>query len=196
MTIVSRIEQLFLGRGSRLYEQTAPGKVVTVLQHALQCAQLAEWADADPSLVAAALLHDVGRLLVDGIDETRADGHELLAARFLELDFDPDVVQPIRLHVLAKRYLVTIDPSYVDKLSAASRHSLIREGGPLTEREVEDFEESPFAAQAVALRRWDDLARVPGKKTPPLDYYVDLLETFQQDPWEEVRTEIGSGSTV
>jgi len=196
MTIVSRIEQLFLARGRRFHDQAGRGEFVTALEHALQCAQLAEWAQAEPPLVAAALLHDIGHLLIDADDPARTEGHEVLAARFLELDFDPEVVQPIRLHVLAKRYLVTIDPSYADKLGEASRHALIRQGGPLSEREVEAFEAAPFAAQAVALRRWDDLAQVVGKKTPSLDYYAGLLETFQQEPWEDARTEIGSGSTV
>jgi hypothetical protein len=30
----------------------------------------------------------------------------------------------------------------------------------------------------VQLRRWDDLAKTPGQRTPPLGYYLGLLDSL------------------
>ena len=82
----------------------------------------------------------------------------------------------MRLHVQAKRYLVATDPGYAATLSSASLHSLELQGGPMCPDEQRFFQELPFALQAVRLRRWDDLAKQPGKRTPPLAYYLNLLD--------------------
>jgi predicted HD phosphohydrolase len=86
------------------------------------------------------------------------------------------VTEPIRLHVQAKRYLVSVDAAYFLGLSPASVHSLQLQGGPMSKAESQAFERLPFAREAVQLRRWDDLAKVPGHATPPLDYYLALLQ--------------------
>jgi phosphonate degradation associated HDIG domain protein len=173
--LIAKIEALFRRRGACQYEgERREG--VTALAHALQCAQLAEWAHADNSLVAAALLHDLGALMDGGpAEDWRDDQHESRALPLLASGFGATVLEPIRLHVQAKRYLVATDPAYEAGLSPASRHSLALQGGPMRAEEQLRFMARPHAAAALQLRRWDDLAKIPGKRTPPLDYYLALL---------------------
>ena len=176
---LARIEALFVEHGSTLYDG-ARSESVTALEHALQCAQFAEWAHAGPALVAAAFLHDVGHFLPhprgvadrDDID----DAHEQRALALLSASFGPEVTEPIRLHVAAKRYLVTADAGYRSTLSPASIHSLALQGGPMTRDEAAAFVGLPFADDAIALRRWDDLAKEPGRPTPSLGYYLAMLD--------------------
>lgn len=172
---IRRIEDLFTACGASAYEG-GRRESVSALEHALQCAQLAEWAGADEAFVAAALLHDVGHFS-DGLwpDDVSDDGHETRALPWLARAFGPAVTEPIRLHVAAKRYLVATEPAYFEGLSPASRHSLELQGGPMNSLEMEAFEAEPFAPAAVLLRRWDDAAKTPGKATPSLAYYLALL---------------------
>jgi phosphonate degradation associated HDIG domain protein len=195
-TLIERIEGLFVEHGAQAYEG-ARRESVSALAHALQCAQLAEWAHADASLVAAALLHDVGHFnLVDPCADDVDDVHELRAVSFLAQGFGASVIEPVRLHVQAKRYLVATDPSYAAALSPASQHSLALQGGPMCDDELRFFEDLPFSRQAVQLRRWDDLAKVPGKSTPPLDYSLALLEEVQQRHIADSKVGIGSLSAA
>lgn len=205
MNLVERIEAIFERHGRKLYagERAEP---VTALAHALQCAQLAEWANAGPALVAAALLHDIGHFIDAapperwaapssgsapmggqrealggfGFTDGEDDAHELRAIPFLAAGFGADVLEPIRLHVQAKRYLVATDAGYGATLTPASRHSLALQGGPMDADERRWFEELPFAQQALQLRRWDDAAKQPGQRVPPLGYYLALLEEVAQ----------------
>jgi len=192
--IVGQIALLFERHGHAPYEG-ARREAVSALEHALQCAQLAEWANAEPPLVAAALLHDVGHFLAAEAvlkSEQVDDRHELLAVPFLGDHFGVDVTEPIRLHVQAKRYLVRADAAYAAQLSPASVHSLGLQGGPLDDAETAAFEALPFAEHAVLLRRWDDGAKLPGRQTPPLDYYLALLEDLLERPWSDSRLGIGA----
>ena len=167
---------LFARKGGRLYD----GEPVTQLEHALQSAARAEAASAPPALVCAALLHDLGHMLNDqgetptlrGID----DLHQFAALPFLRGTFDEDVLEPIRLHVDAKRYLCATHPGYYDALSADSKRSLKLQGGVFTADEAAAFIARPYARGAVDVRQWDDLAKVAGAPTPPLAYYVTFLE--------------------
>ncbi len=177
MDIVERIEILFIAYGHSAYEGNRR-ESVTALQHALQCAQLAEWAQAEDSLVVAALLHDIGHFVeAPSASDLFDDVHEMRAVPFLATAFGPAVIEPVRLHVQAKRYLVATDRGYAATLSPASVHSLTLQGGPMCDEECRLFEDLPYALEGVALRRWDDLAKTPGKKTPPLDYYLPLLRS-------------------
>lgn len=158
-------------------------EAVSALAHGLQCAQLAEWTRASPSLVAASLLHDIGHFSDDEVvklGDTVDDEHELRALPLLSEGFGAAVLEPIRLHVAAKRYLVTIDPGYLATLSPASMHSLALQGGAMSAEECRAFEALPFAQDAVSLRRWDDLAKDPAQTTPPLDYYLALLDELAE----------------
>lgn len=190
---IDDIEDLFLRHGDQAYEGQRQ-EPVTVLQHALQCGQLAEWAHADDALVAAAFLHDLGHVLISAeerADDTLDDRHEDVAPPYLSHAFGAEVLEPIRLHVAAKRYLVAVDPDYERSLSPASRHSLALQGGAMSQAEVEAFEATPYAMDAVQLRRWDDLAKVPGQRTPPLEYYLALLEDLQRSRADREKLEVG-----
>ena len=176
--IVEHIEHWFALHGATSYEGNRR-ESVSALNHALQCAQLAEDAHAEAPLVVAALLHDVGHFVAiadigekDDID----DVHELRGVAVLVRDFPPAVIEPIRLHVAAKRYLTAIEPKYLGGLSPASVHSLAQQGGPFRGAEIARFEALPFAQDAVRLRRWDDLAKLPGVRTPSLAYYLALAD--------------------
>lgn len=176
------IAQLLAGPGQSQYGREA----VSQLDHALQCAALAEEAGESTETVVAALLHDLGHLLAPGSaqqeeeEETEAmpardDLHQYIALPFLHGVFPPGVLAPIRLHVEAKRYLCTLD-GYWDALSPASKHSLELQGGPHTKDEAEAFMREPFAEQSLRVRRYDDLAKVRDKPTPPLAHYLQKME--------------------
>jgi phosphonate degradation associated HDIG domain protein len=188
--LIERVLYLFLAHG-RERHAGAHEESVSALAHALQCAQLAEWAHAEPPLVAAALLHDIGHFL-DGTPQPRPvdDAHEQLAASFLAQALGPAVVEPVRLHVQAKRYLVSTDSRYAGTLSPASPHSLALQGGPMSAAECRVFEALPHAQDALRLRRWDDAAQDPARRTPPLDYYFALLAEVAEPA--QARTALGA----
>jgi phosphonate degradation associated HDIG domain protein len=176
---VKGIVGLFERRGGELYGAEA----VSQLDHALQCAALAEAAGSGPDLVAAALMHDLGHLVRDPGDDPAAEGsddaHQYLALPFLRAVFPLAVLVPIRLHVDAKRYLCATEPDYWETLSFASKRSLERQGGPYTVDEAAKFIAKAHARDAVKLRRWDDAAKVPGRPTPGLAHFARVLEICQ-----------------
>lgn len=153
---------------------TYAGEVVSVTEHALQAASLAERDGSPAPLVAAALLHDIGWLLL----ATGSQHHEMRGHAFLVRHLGPEVTEPVRLHVTAKRYVCTVDRTYRSTLSAGSLRSLQRQGGLLDEREQARFEADPYATDALRLRRYDDLAKVPGASTPDLDSFAPLLASL------------------
>jgi phosphonate degradation associated HDIG domain protein len=173
--VLRRIEELFRTSGASMYA----GEPVTQLEHALQAASLAETQGAKPALIAAALLHDVGHLMhsygEDCADEGIDDEHEAEGARWLANYFGAEVVEPIRLHVMAKRYLCCVDSVYYGKLSDASRKSLALQGGPLTASEAQDFERNPHFLDALRLRGWDESAKERDFATPPLEHYLVVV---------------------
>jgi len=181
MTIVDTIMELFGRRGAAAYH----GEAVSQVEHALQAAELAEREGAPDRLVVAALLHDVGHVL-DGQDEDLAergvDGrHEEAGCAWLARHFGPDVTEPIRLHVAAKRYLCAVSPSYLEHLSPASRLSLSLQGGPMSDEERATFVRSPAHGDAVRLRHYDDTAKVPGLDVPGLEHYRDRMMRMVRD---------------
>jgi len=175
MTIVDTIIELFDKRGAAAYH----GEAVSQAEHALQAAELAEREGAPDHLVVAALLHDVGHLL-DGQDEDLADRgvdgrHEEAGCAWLARHFGPEVTEPIRLHVAAKRYLCAVSPSYVERLSPASRLSLSLQGGAMSAQECAAFESNQAHRDALRLRHFDDTAKVPGLEVAGLDHYRERL---------------------
>lgn len=141
------IAQLLSTCGVRQYG----GEAVSQLEHALQCAQLAEQAGDTPAAVAAALLHDLGHLLVSfNCDSAAQDEmHQYMVVPFLRGLLPDAVLEPIRLHVDAKRWLCTTTPGYAAALSPASQHSLALQGGPFSPAEAQRFVQQPFAQQAI-----------------------------------------------
>ncbi|MET8957019.1 2-trimethylaminoethylphosphonate dioxygenase [Streptomyces sp. NPDC004393] len=168
--------QLFAGAGTTEYL----GEPVSMAQHMLQAGARAEAAGAPPHLVAAALLHDVGhveddvvtgRELMSGNDNR----HSHTGADALGRWFGPEVTEPVRLHVAAKRYLCAVEPGYHDRLSEASKYTLAVQGGVMTAAQADRFAALPGAADAVAVRRWDDEAKDPDAVTPPFEHFLPLL---------------------
>jgi|GEM_PF-125061 len=160
-------------------------EAVSQLDHALQCATLAEQAGATDTLITAALLHDIGHLTNDdeGAAERGVDmRHEDRGADFLASYFGQDISEPVRLHVAAKRYLCATTPRYMDRLSPASVNSLRVQGGPYSTADAEIFSANPHCGAAVLLRVWDDTAKNPNAKTPSLSHYLERAENVAGGP--------------
>jgi phosphonate degradation associated HDIG domain protein len=174
ITIQSIID-LFTNKGSQMYGAEA----VSQLEHALQCATLAQTAGKSNELIAACLLHDLGHLVHDLGDDIANQGiddrHEYRAMPFLSQLFSPAVTEPIRLHVAAKRYLCSVDSGYWQNLSPASKRSLELQGGAFSIEAAEAFILQPFAKDAVMLRIYDDHAKVKNMQTPDLKHFIPLI---------------------
>ena len=174
------IIEIFQTRASAQYG----GEAVSQFEHAMQCAHLADKAGEEDSTVVAAMLHDLGHLLVDkrvsANDETqeRDDLHQHIAIPFLRGLLPDAVIEPIRMHVDAKRYLCAVVPTYWESLSPASKRSLELQGGIYTATQCEAFMSQPFADVAVRLRRYDDLAKDPQAVTPNLAHFQLKLESL------------------
>jgi [1-hydroxy-2-(trimethylamino)ethyl]phosphonate dioxygenase len=160
------------------------GESVTTLEHSLQSAHFARKSNAPDALVAAALLHDVGHLLAAApldLAAWKADArHEVSGARWLAARFAPDVFEPVRLHVPAKRYLCATDPSYEAQLSSASKQTLKLQGGPMSAAEIRAFEAEPHHRAAISLRQWDDSGKVAGLRTPGFADYGALIRALTE----------------
>lgn len=174
---LQEVHDLLLRRGQTQYGLEA----INQLEHALQCANLAELAGETSETIVACLLHDLGHLLAaerEGTvehDTTEDDLHQFIALPFLRGLFPDAVLEPIRMHVDAKRYLCLIDPGYWSDLSIASKHSLEQQGGIFDEAQANAFIAQPYAEEAVRLRRYDDLAKVKDKPVPGLEHYQTHL---------------------
>ena len=176
---IDDIVKLFQERGGNQYG----GEAVSQLEHALQAATLAEKASAKPTLVTAALLHDLGHLLHSLGDDPAAQGlddvHQFIALPFLRKVFPEAVLAPIRLHVDAKRFLCTVEPGYWEALSPASKRSLHLQGGAYSPAEAQTFMDQPYAPEAVNLRRWDDTAKTSGLATPDITHFAKAMRASQ-----------------
>jgi [1-hydroxy-2-(trimethylamino)ethyl]phosphonate dioxygenase len=175
-TVVDLIEDIFLRRGADSYI----GEPVTMSEHMLQAALLAEQEDGSDAMIAAALLHDIGHytseFAPDAADQGIDNHHDAAGARVLAPFFPPEVTEPVRLHVATKRYLCTADPTYFARLSPASVLSLRLQGGPMSADEAAEFERSPYKDIAVKVRLWDEAAKTPGLPTPDFAHYRPVLD--------------------
>ena len=172
---LEQIHAAFARRGHEGY-----GEGVSQLDHALQCGMFAERDGASAALVAAAFLHDIGHLLHDlpqDVADTGLDTqHESTGSAWLSQYFGPEVTEPVRLHVAAKRYLAAVEPGYFDQLSDASKLSLKLQGGPMVGAQIQAFEAEPFFADAVRLRRWDEEGKQPAARTPTLAHDLGIAQ--------------------
>ena len=174
--IVSFLADIFEHHGAESYL----GEPVTIAEHMLQSARLAERENASDELVAAALLHDIGHYAGEfgtySPDDKEDRHHEDAGAAVLDKFFPPVITECVRLHVAAKRYLCATDPEYFDRLSPASVHSLSLQGGPMTKDEIAAFEANPFHREAVQVRIWDDGGKVAGMTTKAFADYAGPLQ--------------------
>ncbi|GEB36644.1 phosphodiesterase [Gluconacetobacter liquefaciens] len=174
MNIVDRIYDLFAEFGGQDY-----GEDVSQLDHALQCACLAQREGAPDTIVAAALLHDIGQFIDHAGTQAEGSGtdghHEHRGGALLQPYFPPSVIAPIVMHVDAKRYLCAREPGYREGLSSASELSLRLQGGPFTPDEATDFEKNPYFHEAIQVRRYDDAGKMKDMEVPSLESYRGLL---------------------
>ncbi len=174
------IRSLFERHGKLAYS----GEPVTQLEHALQSGTLAEEEGATDELVAAAFLHDLGHLLNrQGETPTKRgvdDLHQYFALPFLRPVLPEAVLEPIRLHVDAKRCLCAIDPTYFGLLSPDSVRSLELQGGIYSREEAHAFLQKPFAEDALRLRKWDDRAKKEGRATPDMEHFLRVVERVME----------------
>ena len=174
-THLQDIAALLTEKGNGLYGLAD----VLQVQHALQAAWQAERDGRQPALIAAALLHDIGHMVHDLGQDPASEGiddhHEQLGYEYLAPLFGPEVTEPVRLHVAAKRYLCAAEPDYYARLSADSVRSLALQGGPMSPDEVAAFLDNPHAQSAIALRRYDEGAKVKGLETPPVAHFMPYV---------------------
>lgn len=172
---IAQISELLTGKGQRRYGL----EDVSQLQHALQSAWFAEQEGGDASLITAALLHDIGHMVHDLGENPAAEGvddrHEEQGQRWLTRWFGPDVTEPVRLHVAAKRYLCATEPDYFSRLAPDSVLSLSLQGGPMSPSEAADFGALPQAEAAVKLRRYDDRAKEKDLATPDVAHFLPYV---------------------
>ncbi|WP_255504857.1 HD domain-containing protein [Novosphingobium sp. EMRT-2] len=156
------------------------GEAISQIEHVLQCGHLARTRDCSPAMVAASLLHDIGQFIDDAGNAAEHKGidarHEVTGAAFLSPFFAPDVTEPVRLHVDAKRYLCAVEPGYAEGLSGASLLSLQLQGGAMNPDEVDSFRSNRWFEDALQLRRFDDLGKRKDWQVPDLETYRSLLE--------------------
>ena len=184
-TLADRLIEAMAKAAARQYGRER----VNELAHALQCAELAEGAGADEEMVLACLLHDVGRYAVaqEEISDTLAPaaasaesarGHHEAGADLIAPYVPERVVFLVRAHTDAKRYLCSTEPSYYETLSRGSKHTLTLQGGAMTAEEMRRADTNPWWRDALRLRRWDDEAKVVGRKTRPLSAWKPLLRKY------------------
>ncbi|MEH6402607.1 MAG: HD domain-containing protein [Sneathiella sp.] len=174
--IVDFIGDIFHRRGADSYL----GEDVTMSEHMLQGAFLAEQAGAGDQVIAAALLHDIGHYTnefpEDALEKGVNNYHDKAGAEVIKDFFPVLVIDSIRYHVAAKRYLCAVEGNYFDCLSDASVHTLNLQGGPMAPEEVTAFRSLPHLETIIQVRRWDDEAKVAGVSTPEFSYYAPLLQ--------------------
>jgi phosphonate degradation associated HDIG domain protein len=174
-TIVPFLADILLRRGAEAYI----GEPVTISEHMLQCADLAERSGAPDEIIAAALLHDIGHFTSEFAPDAAGDGidnlHEEAGARVIERFFPAVIVDCVRHHVAAKRYLCATDPDYLARLSDASVLSLKLQGGPMSAAEVAAFEQNPHLDAILQVRRWDDTGKDTARKAPPFEHFQPVL---------------------
>ncbi len=177
---VNEIIKLYTEHGNSQYI----GEQVSQIEHMCQCAQLAEENGEDQETILAAFLHDIGHLYefvsyeaaVSHMDKFGIVDHEQLGARYLRHNgFSENIIKIVESHVQAKRYLTYRFKDYYDKLSEASKITLIHQGGPMTKKEAVEFEKDPLFEKYIALRNWDNQAKIKNKPLPDLNHYKTMI---------------------
>ncbi|MEP0941150.1 MAG: HD domain-containing protein [Rhizobiaceae bacterium] len=174
--IVAFLGDIFERRGDEEYL----GEPVTMAEHMLQSAHFAEEAGEPDIVVVAALLHDIGHFTSEfgmfSMDDTQDRYHETAGAEILETFFPTLVVDCVRHHVAAKRYLCATDTDYFNRLSDASVHSLNLQGGPMSTEEVAEFEKNENLQEIVRVRRYDDMGKLAEFQTKSFADYQPLVQ--------------------
>ncbi|WP_298838258.1 HD domain-containing protein [uncultured Roseobacter sp.] len=174
--IVAFLEDIFERRGDEEYL----GEPVTMAEHMLQGATIAERNGQPEIIIVSALLHDVGHFTSEfgmfSMDDTEDRFHEDAGADILQNFFPTLVTDCVRYHVAAKRYLCATRPSYYDRLSEASVHSLKLQGGPMDAAEIEEFEKNPNLEEIIAVRFLDEAGKHPDMETPAFSHFAPMVQ--------------------
>jgi len=161
------------------------GEDITLVEHMIQCAENAQADGAPDWLIVGALLHDIGHLLVPDAVSAQDSGidmhHDDIGAEWISKRFPNNIVQAVRLHVDAKKYLVATDSTYFTQLSQASQITLDIQGGVFSESEATDFIQQHYAHEAVLLRKWDDTGKARGAATTDISDYEELINEVALD---------------
>jgi len=175
-TVVAFLGDIFERRGGEEYL----GESVSMGEHMLQGATLAEQAGFPEEIIVAALLHDIGHFTSEfgtfTMSDTQDRRHEDAGAEVLEAFFPTIVTDCVRYHVAAKRYLCATKPEYFNRLSQASVHSLNLQGGPMNEQEVAEFEKNPNLKDIIKVRYLDDAGKDPDLTTPDFWHFAPMLQ--------------------
>ena len=175
-TIVPFLADIFVRRGGEEYL----GEPVTMAEHMLQGATLAENANLPEIIIVAALLHDIGHFTSEfgtfRMDDTKDRYHEEAGAQVLEAFFPTLVTDCVRYHVAAKRYLCATRPEYFNRLSDASVHSLNLQGGPMSPQETAEFEQNPNLEQIIQVRYLDDAGKHADMETPDFAHFAPMVQ--------------------
>ena len=176
--------QLIVDEIFSLYEEYGAadyiGEPVSQIEHMCQAAQLAEAEGYDEEVILAAFFHDIGHLcehisIVKQMDGYGIEDHESLGSQFLrEKGFSEKIARLVESHVPAKRYLTFKYPGYYDKLSEASRITLEKQGGMMSESEAQEFERDHFHPLFIKIREWDDKAKLEHIPLPSLEIYKQM----------------------
>ncbi len=181
MTVAETLEQV-IDLYTKAGQMDYMGEPVSQLQHALQAAFLAEQAGKNDELILACLLHDIGHICAlqhhdPLIGDFGISHHETIGANYLaQLGFSEKICILVASHVDAKRYLVSRQQDYYQKLSDASKETLLYQGGTMNLRECEKFKATPFFAEKIFLRTCDENAKQFNKQTPNLAHYIPKIE--------------------
>ncbi len=174
--IVAFLADIFERRGGEGYL----GEPVTMAEHMLQGATLAEEAGHPDEIIVAALLHDIGHFTSEfgtfSMEDTEDKYHEEAGTRVLERFLPSTVTDCVRHHVAAKRYLCAARPDYFRRLSEASVHSLNLQGGPMSDDEVAEFEREPNLKAIVQVRYLDDAGKRADMATPPFAHFAPMVQ--------------------
>ena len=175
MQIVDKIINKYQSNGGQYL-----GEKVTMTEHMIQTAMIAEQNHSSESLICACLLHDYGHFILEDPDHLVSksiDGkHENIGFNFLKNYFKPEVFEPIKLHVQAKRYLCR-NKSYWSSLSEASKVSLKLQGGVMNDKEAKKFISLKFHDDAILLRKYDDDGKIPNIKMKTIEDYRNLINS-------------------
>jgi phosphonate degradation associated HDIG domain protein len=175
-SIVTYLSDIFDHSGAKEYL----GEPVTMAQHMLQAASLAQHKGLPDHVIGAALLHDIGHFTNDfgtfSMEDTIDLKHEAYGAKVLAPFFPEALTHCVAHHVSAKRYLCATRETYFSKLSPASVHSLNLQGGPMDAAEVAKFESNPYLHDIIQVRLLDDEGKVADMKTFPFAHFQPLLQ--------------------
>ncbi|WP_419741158.1 HD domain-containing protein [Ruegeria sp.] len=174
--IVAFIGDIFDRRGGEEYL----GEPVTMAEHMLQGATIAEQNGMPEEIIVGALLHDIGHFTSEfgtyHPDDTKDRHHEDAGAEVLEQFFPSVITDCCRYHVAAKRYLCATKPEYFNRLSTASVHTLKLQGGPMSSEEVTAFEANPNLKEIIQVRYLDEAGKRADMETPDFAHFAPMVQ--------------------